>query len=178
MASNGFAVVQALLKLAYVDLALIDGHLHEASALVEEAVEATTKLGFSEGIATALSKRGAVHAVSGRTNEARDDYEAALELARHIHHVGAIATAQTGLDELPKMSTKASPVHLDGNETLSDREIEVLRLLRGDLTQREIADELYIAASTVKTHIKSIYRKMGVSKRSYAITRGGELGFW
>ena len=54
----------------------------------------------------------------------------------------------------------------------------MLRLLRGDLTQREIGDELYIAASTVKTHIKSIYRKLGVSKRSHAITRASELGLF
>ena len=40
------------------------------------------------------------------------------------------------------------------------------------------ADELYIAPSTVKTHVKSIYRKLGVSKRSHAITRAGELGLF
>ncbi|MDH3683709.1 MAG: LuxR C-terminal-related transcriptional regulator [Acidimicrobiia bacterium] len=64
------------------------------------------------------------------------------------------------------------------HEPLSERELSVARLLRGDLTQREIADELYIAPSTVKTHIKSIYRMLGVSKRSHAVTRAVELGLF
>jgi LuxR family maltose regulon positive regulatory protein len=65
---------------------------------------------------------------------------------------------------------------LPPEDSLSDRELSVLRLLRGDLTQREIADELYIAPSTVKTHIKAIYRKLGVNKRAHAVTRAAELG--
>jgi hypothetical protein len=41
----------------------------------------------------------------------------------------------------------------------------VLRLLRTDLTQREIADQLYVSFNTVKTHTKSIFRKLDVATR-------------
>jgi LuxR family maltose regulon positive regulatory protein len=54
-------------------------------------------------------------------------------------------------------------------EPLTDRELDVLRLLRSDLSLREIAGELYISYNTVKDHTKSIYRKLGVSSREAAI---------
>ena len=61
-------------------------------------------------------------------------------------------------------------------EPLSDRELTVLALLRGELTQREIANELVVAPSTVKSHVKAIYRKLGVSSRAEALDRAHELG--
>jgi LuxR family transcriptional regulator, maltose regulon positive regulatory protein len=61
-------------------------------------------------------------------------------------------------------------------EELSDRELAVLRLLRTDLTQREIGEQLYVSFNTVKTHTKSIFRKLDVSTRSDAIVRARDLG--
>ncbi|GAB4543486.1 MAG: LuxR C-terminal-related transcriptional regulator [Anaerolineae bacterium] len=61
-------------------------------------------------------------------------------------------------------------------EPLSERELEVLRLMAAGLTNREIADELVIALSTVKTHINNIYRKLDVSRRTQAVARARELG--
>ena len=48
---------------------------------------------------------------------------------------------------------------------LTDREVAVLRLLRGRLTLPEIAQELWLSPNTVKTHVRSIYRKLRVSSR-------------
>jgi LuxR family maltose regulon positive regulatory protein len=60
-------------------------------------------------------------------------------------------------------------------EPLSERELDVLRLLATDLDGPEIARELVIALSTVRTHTKSIYAKLGVTNRRAAIRRAGEL---
>ena len=54
-------------------------------------------------------------------------------------------------------------------EPLTERERDVLRLLSGDLSLREIAGELYISYNTVKGYAKSIYRKLGVSSREAAV---------
>jgi LuxR family maltose regulon positive regulatory protein len=62
-----------------------------------------------------------------------------------------------------------------GNEALSEAEISVLRLLRSDLSQREIAGELQLSFNTIKTHTRNIYRKLGVAERSEAISRAREL---
>ena len=57
------------------------------------------------------------------------------------------------------------------NGELTERELEVLRLLVSGLTTRQIARNRYVAPSTVKTQIKSIYRKLGVSSREEAAER-------
>jgi len=59
---------------------------------------------------------------------------------------------------------------------LSDRELAVLRLLPGEASLREIASALYLSLNTVKTHSRSIYRKLDASSREQAVARGRELG--
>ncbi|MBL8055289.1 MAG: hypothetical protein JNK29_01260, partial [Anaerolineales bacterium] len=61
-------------------------------------------------------------------------------------------------------------------EPLSQRELEVLRLFRADLSGPEIARELVIALSTLRTHTKRIYGKLNVNSRRAAVSRATELG--
>jgi len=61
-------------------------------------------------------------------------------------------------------------------EPLSQRELEVLRLLAAGLSNPEIAGELVVAVSTVRSHCKSIYGKLGVHKRWDAVQQAQELG--
>ena len=51
----------------------------------------------------------------------------------------------------------------------------MLRLLHGDLSERDIGRELYVAHNTVHSHVRSIYRKLGVSSRAGALQRTREL---
>ncbi len=60
-------------------------------------------------------------------------------------------------------------------EPLSERELEVLRILNGPLSTPEIAEQLVVSANTVRTHIKNIYGKLGVHGRSGAVRRAREL---
>jgi LuxR family maltose regulon positive regulatory protein len=55
------------------------------------------------------------------------------------------------------------------DEELTERERDVLRLLGGELSTRQMAESLYVAPSTVRTQVKSIYRKLGVSSRGAAV---------
>ena len=55
-------------------------------------------------------------------------------------------------------------------EPLTDRERDVLRLLQGALTVRQIASALYLSSNTVKTHINAVYRKLGTHSRGEAVT--------
>jgi LuxR family maltose regulon positive regulatory protein len=61
-------------------------------------------------------------------------------------------------------------------EPLSERELQVLRLLPGELSGPEIAAELVVALSTVRTHTKHIFAKLGVNSRQAAVRRALELG--
>jgi DNA-binding NarL/FixJ family response regulator len=61
-------------------------------------------------------------------------------------------------------------------ESLSSRELEVLRLIAAGRTNREIADALVIAEGTVKNHVTSILGKLGVRDRTQAALKARELG--
>jgi LuxR family maltose regulon positive regulatory protein len=54
-------------------------------------------------------------------------------------------------------------------EPLTSRELDVLRLLQGDLVLTDIADELYLSSNTVKTHARAVYRKLGAHSRAEAV---------
>lgn len=61
-------------------------------------------------------------------------------------------------------------------ETLSERELDVLRLLASSLSAQEMAAELVVSVHTVRSHIKNIYSKLNVHNRYGAVERGKELG--
>jgi LuxR family maltose regulon positive regulatory protein len=62
--------------------------------------------------------------------------------------------------------------------TLSAREVEVLRLLSGPLSLRDIGKELFISHDTVKSHVKAIYHKLDVSSRKEAVALSRKLGLF
>jgi DNA-binding NarL/FixJ family response regulator len=65
---------------------------------------------------------------------------------------------------------------LDPPDPLTDREVEILRLMTGGYNNREIADALGVVEGTVKNHISSILSKLGVRDRTRAVLKGLEMG--
>ncbi len=117
-----------------------------------------------------------------------------LRLTPVLHHLGDSAAAASLLGEaadvlaaLPDgadaqlLRVRRLEEHLSIRsrslaEPLTDREEEVLRLLRGSLSLREIAEELSLSANTIKTHVRAIYRKLDVGSRREAVARGRATG--
>ncbi len=115
--------------------------------------------------------------------DASDDYVEKRALVREARELIDAAADPGRLPELItamerklaiRRPAKASPgsVYV---EPLTDRELETLRLLQTDLSQREIADRLYISHNTIKGYTKSIYRKLGVSSRAAAVETARDL---
>ena len=107
------------------------------------------------------------------------DRAAAEDLLREARQV-AETCADPGV--LPDRVARAErrlqpsrPARTPYDEELSDRELAVLRLLKSDLNQREIGEALFVSFNTVKTHVKSIYRKLDVDTRPDAVLRAREL---
>ena len=73
-------------------------------------------------------------------------------------------------------SAPAQRVVLLGGVMLSERELTVLKYLATRLTTREIATELYVSMNTLRTHTKSIYRKLGVASRAAAAATARTAG--
>jgi LuxR family maltose regulon positive regulatory protein len=78
------------------------------------------------------------------------------------------------LDAMPSESVKGKthPVH---DEILSDRELEVLRLLAAGQSYKDVGQNLFLSLNTVQFHVKSIYRKLSVNKRVEAIEKAHEM---
>ena len=89
---------------------------------------------------------------------------------RHLLEPGLIDPGR-GPAELPAAGQPAPMIV----EQLSGREREVLSLLSGMLSTAEVASELYISVNTVKTHLKSIYRKLAATHRGEAVRRARQL---
>jgi len=81
------------------------------------------------------------------------------------------AVAARVLDRFVELSTRTAP-----GETLSEREIEVLRLMARGAANKEIATELVITESTVKSHIANIFQKLDVNGRTEAVTKALQKG--
>ena len=69
-------------------------------------------------------------------------------------------------------ATRARPA----GAPLTERERVVLACLREDRTLGQIATELHVTRNTVKSQVRSVYRKLGVSSRAEAVARAGERG--
>ncbi len=79
--------------------------------------------------------------------------------------VRALTTAPPGFESL------------DSPDRLTPRETEILRLMAGGYSNREIAEALYAGEGTVKNHISRILSKLGVRDRTRAVLKGIELGY-
>ena len=84
-----------------------------------------------------------------------------------------LAAFPPALEFIPR--SKIAPQESNMVEPLSERELEVLKLLRTELSGPEIADELIISPNTFRTHTKNIFSKLEVNNRRAAVRRAEEL---
>jgi LuxR family maltose regulon positive regulatory protein len=95
----------------------------------------------------------------------------AFELHKEIYPTGSTPVEINRSSLLAKQAVSSQTLI----EPLSERELEVLRLLRTELNGPEIARELIVSLSTVRTHTQNIYAKLGVNNRRAAVRRAEEL---
>lgn len=106
------------------------------------------------------------------------DEGAALLPVLHAAMAAALLPAYTARIVAALGQSVAAPVSQPLADPLTARELEVLRLLQTDLSGPQIADELVVALSTVRSHTKQIYGKLSVSSRSAAVKRAVALGLF
>ena len=83
--------------------------------------------------------------------------------------LGVIRSVHAGNRHVPPAVAARLAEHL-GEEDLTDRELEVLRLIRDGYRNKQIADQLSIAETTVNFHIKNLVDKLGANDRTHAVT--------
>jgi LuxR family maltose regulon positive regulatory protein len=102
-----------------------------------------------------------------------------------MEHLLRAADQRPGTGELARIllraldsSTAAGPSRVPATtpEALSDREVEVLRLLATDLTGPEISRQLFMSVNTFRTHTRHIFTKLDVKTRRAAVRRAADVG--
>ncbi len=140
------------------------GHSRGDAARVRRSLQRALGLGESEQFRLPFSMQAAWIRPALRSDPHLADAH------RHLLEPGLI---EAGRDRAgPLAIAEPAPVIV---EQLSGREREVLGLLSGMLSTAEVASELYISVNTVKTHLKSIYRKLAATHRGEAVRRARQL---
>ena len=172
------AQARALLAAQSVALALVDLHLPDGNGrdLIEQMRADDPGLGIL--VVSAWSSEeailGALRAgATGYVLKERDDIEVSLSI-RSVLRGGAPIDpfiARRILELLPMPTAVTSAVEPgDQSQALTEREQQILRLVADGLSNREIADQLFLSRYTVESHVKRIYRKLAVSSRISAVS--------
>ena len=167
-----------------------------ATVLLERLLAAAHQSGRIASTIEILVLLSRAHHIRGRDREAATALETALVLATPEGYVrvfldagpeitsllqGASVDGAAGAPHARRLlamvpSNRHRPSHCGLVDQLSSRELDVLRLLRSDLSGPDIARELLVSLNTLRTHTKNIYAKLGVNSRRAAIRRAAELG--
>ena len=157
-------------------LYLARNDLDSARQAAEEGVELAGQWGNMDSLAGNYLSLAQINQLEGDSNEA----QLALEKVKQI---AATHTLSPGFEErLAGIEAQAKSGQAGDIrqgmlvEPITERELEVLRLMVEGRSNPEIADELVVAVSTVRSHVKSIYSKLGVHSRFQAVEKGRELG--
>jgi DNA-binding CsgD family transcriptional regulator len=135
---------------------------HVGLERLQEAVELLENAQSQLEYMRALTDFGAALRRSGRRVDARKPLQRALELARSG---GALAIAKRAHDELEATGEKIGPLIAVGVESLTPSERRIAKLAAEGLTNREIAQRLFLSVKTVESHLRGAYRKLDISSR-------------
>jgi ATP/maltotriose-dependent transcriptional regulator MalT len=155
-----------LVREANDDLDSAGAELDRAAELVRRGYGPTSTAWILAHLARVAAARGDNEGTTAALSEARAAVEGAAD-------VGIFAGR---VDDLERRLGVVAHVPVALGDPLTKRELEVLRLLPTRMSQREIGAELYVSLNTVKTHTRSIFRKLGASTREDAVARARQSG--
>ena len=144
------------------------GGLAEAEQLLDQALPVLRNDSYAVQYAQALAELAGVRHGRGDGDGARTAAEEARRLVATFADPGMLGPLLDRTERALGRPGRREPSAAAA--TLTDRELVVLRLLATELSQPEIANELYVSVNTVRTHIQGIYRKLGAASRREAIT--------
>ena len=170
--------------------------IHEATRLLERLLPAAEEGGRTGRVIEILVLQALAHQALGDIPAALACLERALTLAEPEGYVRVFVDEGPPMASLLRAAAKQgiardyvrrllaavtateddSPIEQALIDPLSERELDVLRLLGTELDGPAIARELMVSLNTVRTHTKNIYAKLAVTNRRAAVRRAAELG--
>jgi LuxR family maltose regulon positive regulatory protein len=170
--------------------------LTDAEKLLEEILELATSVGYINLMIEAFALQALVFNGQGKHDQAMNSLEEAFSLAEPEGYIRTFIDEGEPMRELLRRAfsrdiskeyvsnlleafrpqeIRQKPTSQLLVEPLTERELEVLKLLRTELTGPEIAQELSVSLNTLRTHTKNIYGKLNVNNRRAALRRAEQL---
>ena len=153
---------------ASAELALAAGDGAAAAQHALAAADAAARAGACVEAGRARTLAGRALGEAGQVERATAELERA---ARELGALGALRHRNAAERELRRLGrhvyrrTRPGVAHGTGLEALSERELQVARLVVDRRSNREIAEELFLSVKTVETHLRNMFRKLDVSSR-------------
>lgn len=152
----------------YADVLLLDVSDHDSLEFTDLAIPMVLLLDDTDSDLVSLALRSGI-----RGAISRDATPQEIEAAVNAVASGLVVTTP---GSLVKLLPDAAPFAEELAESLTDRELEVLDLLAEGLSNKLIAHGLTISEHTVKTHVASIFAKLGASSRTEAVSQAIRRG--
>ena len=140
---------------------LIEGGSRGLEQLAE-AVSVLDQSGFNLELTRTLTEQGAALRRAGRRREARQPLRRGLDLATSC---GALALARRAREELLASGARPRRERISGADSLTASELRVARMAANGMTNRQIAQALFITVRTVTTHLGHTYQKLNITSR-------------
>lgn len=177
-----------------------DGSLEDVVRMLDHIVGSAEAAGRTGSLVEARMVRALAHEATGTVEAALDDLAFAATIGvpagfcrlfldegtpmeRLLHAIVQRRQDQAAAEHAGRLLAAAAKgersagagAAVVSDEVLSDRELEVLRLLATDLTGPEIAGQLYVSVNTLRTHTKHIFTKLEVNTRRAAVSKAADL---
>lgn len=161
-----------LIQLALADVLRVKNLWGEAESLLQHGLETARRSGHQYYLAQGHLIAARLHHAQGKPEQAQDDIRKAEQIASSIRNRFLNEDITRTAQAFKNKPLPTQPLI----EALSERELEVLRLICAGKSNQEIADELFIALDTVKRHANNLYGKLSVRRRAQAIMEARRLG--
>jgi DNA-binding CsgD family transcriptional regulator len=148
--------------IALCALGLIEGGV-SGEKLLREAVDVLADSQARLEYARALVDLGAALRRGNKRSDSREFLRQGLELA---HKLGATALEERAQTELPATGARPRRLMLSGLESLTPSERRVAEMAADNMTNKDIAQALFVTPKTVEVHLSSVYRKLEISSRA------------
>jgi LuxR family maltose regulon positive regulatory protein len=203
-ARDALTIMLARARIAHYHRTLDDTHLKQARVLIEPALEQAQAGGLTFNVVRLLILDALALYAQKETASAIETLKRALAFAEPENYVRSFVETGKPMQELISRSLENQSLseaglltyvtrllaQFDANtpvkpnqpkvdaliEPLTERELDVLRLIAQGLSNREIGERLFLALSTVKGHTRLIFDKLQVQRRTEAVARARELG--
>jgi LuxR family maltose regulon positive regulatory protein len=170
--------------------------LADAHSILAKILELAKPAGYISQMIEALALRALAFEAQGKHDQALNSLEEALSLAEPEGYIRTFVDESEPMKDLLRQAFSRNvskgyvsklldafephkviqkPISKSLVEPLTERELDVLKLLQSELTGPEIAQELSVSLNTMRTHTKSIYSKLNVNNRRAAVRRAEQL---